>query len=65
MIVSSRVHGTIQACPDVLVAASGAVEPAASVSSGTSVTVAVSLSAGVTPCSGADTFQVSPGSNGG
>ena len=62
---TSSAHGTAQACPDPSVAASGAVEPAASVSSGTSVTFAVSLTAGATPCSGTDTFQVSSGSNGG
>ena len=42
-------------------AGSGAVEPAASVRSGTSVTVAVSLSAEVTSRTGADTSRRSPG----
>ena len=46
-------------------AASGAIEPAASASSGTSVTVAVSRSAGVTPGTDVETFWVRPGSSGG
>ena len=51
--------------PAAFTAENGAVEPAASVIRGVSSTVAVSLSTGVTPRTGTDTFRASPGSSGG
>ena len=52
-----------QPWPEALTAASGETEPAASVSNGTSVTVAVSLTAGVTSGTRPEPFQVAPGSS--
>src|SRR5262245_11375446 len=62
---SGSAQERVQVCVVVLTRASGATEPDVSVSSGTRVTVPASLSAGATPCTGTETVQVSPGSNGG
>jgi hypothetical protein len=63
--MKSSDHGMAQAWPEPSTAASGAVEPAASVSSGMSVIVACSRTAGVTARTGTEAVNVSPGSKAG